>query len=243
MKDRDTQLIFEAYNRVLEGTDGTTSDLTSNEKIRLAQSAAEQGEGPLADTQPANEMQDPKTKLIYMIRQLESLMPNLNVGWEVRNGDFVGAIPEHAGKPIGKNYERSFSGLEEFLTDIWDNEQFAQEHNLTDADWTNTTRKYSFGQSLYWFANDSRGVEGNRETSTYINRLFNLDAGIPESEGFIKYNGEFVPPNNLSDELKEMFRQQTHGRLVLSPRSEEISGRGAATSDAVGYGKGRYMGD
>lgn len=38
MKDKDTQLILEAY-----------SDLTSNEKLRLATAAAAQGKGPMVD--------------------------------------------------------------------------------------------------------------------------------------------------------------------------------------------------
>lgn len=238
MRDKDQKLIWENY--------------TEREKFKLAADAAKRGKGPLADTKPKenkvrkeNSFQsaDPKTKLIYMIRQLESLMPKANVGWEVMNGDFTGATPEYAGKDIDKKYDRSWSGLEEFLTDVWENEDFAQKQNLSGASWENTTSEYSSRPSLYWFTNDSRGVEGNRETATYVDRLLSLDAGIPEGEGFIKYNGKFVPPNELSDEQKRLFQQQTNVRLALYPKSQEISSRGASTADAVGYGKGRYMGD
>ena len=251
MQDKDQKLIWESYKETLdEGTDGGTSDLTEREKFKLAADAAKKGKGPLADKESeeddvkeeSSSLRDPKTKLIYMIRQLESLMPEADVGWNVKNGDFTGATPEYAGKSIGKTYDRSWSGLEEYLTDIWENEQFAQDQNLLGADWENTTSKYSSGPSLYWFANDSR-VDGQRDTATYVDRLLSLDAGISESEAFIKHYGEFVPPKELSDEQKSLFQQQTDVRLALYPKSQEITTRGTATADAVGYGKGRYMGD
>jgi len=50
MKDRDSKLLWEAYDSGLEeGTDGSTDDLTEREKFKLAAAAAKAGKGPLAD--------------------------------------------------------------------------------------------------------------------------------------------------------------------------------------------------
>ena len=51
MKDADTKLIYEAYNNINEGTDGSTTDLSQSEKMKLAGAAATQGKGPLANQQ------------------------------------------------------------------------------------------------------------------------------------------------------------------------------------------------
>lgn len=51
MKDADTKLIYEAYNNINEGTDGTTADMSQSEKMKLAGMAATQGKGPLANQQ------------------------------------------------------------------------------------------------------------------------------------------------------------------------------------------------
>ena len=250
MQDKDQKLIWEGYqNKLTEGTDGGTSDLTDMEKLKLAADAAKRGKGPLSDQKPEEEnvetesnfQTSDKTKLIYMIRLLESLMPKADVAWEVKNGNFTGATPDYAGSDIGKKYEYSWSGLEEFLTDLWEDEEFAQKQNLLGADWENTDNSYG-STTLYWFSNDSR-VAGNRDTETYIDRLLKLDAGIPENERYKQIHGEFVPPKELSDEQKRLFQQQTDIRIVLYPQSRKITSRGAATADAVGYGKGRNMGD
>lgn len=53
MQDKDQKLIWENYKSNLqEGTDGSTSDLTDHEKLKLAAGAAEQGKGPLAVNKP-----------------------------------------------------------------------------------------------------------------------------------------------------------------------------------------------
>jgi hypothetical protein len=46
MQDEDQKLIWESY--LNEGTDGSTSDLTEREKMKLAAYAAKKGKGPLA---------------------------------------------------------------------------------------------------------------------------------------------------------------------------------------------------
>lgn len=48
MKDEDQKLIWENYIKIEEGTDGSTSDLTDREKMKLAAYAAKKGKGPLA---------------------------------------------------------------------------------------------------------------------------------------------------------------------------------------------------
>lgn len=56
MQDKDQKLIWEEYqNKLTEGTDGGTSDLTEMEKLKLAADAAKRGKGPLADEQPEEE--------------------------------------------------------------------------------------------------------------------------------------------------------------------------------------------
>ena len=48
-KHNDSNLIWESYNNKLsEGTDGSTDDLTVREKMKLAAHAAKKGKGPLA---------------------------------------------------------------------------------------------------------------------------------------------------------------------------------------------------
>ena len=50
MQDKDQKLIWEKYQtKLVEGTDGGTSDLTEMEKLKLAADAAKRGKGPLAD--------------------------------------------------------------------------------------------------------------------------------------------------------------------------------------------------
>ena len=48
MRDKDQKLIWENYNKIDEGTDGSTSDLTEREKMKLTAYAAKKGKGPLA---------------------------------------------------------------------------------------------------------------------------------------------------------------------------------------------------
>lgn len=53
MQDKDQKLIWENYhNKLQEGTDGSTSDLTDRERLKLAAAAKKQGKGPLADDKP-----------------------------------------------------------------------------------------------------------------------------------------------------------------------------------------------
>lgn len=61
MKDTDTKLIYEAYNNVNEGTDGTTTDLSQSEKMKLAGMAATQGKGPLVNQQAETKLGFPYT--------------------------------------------------------------------------------------------------------------------------------------------------------------------------------------
>ena len=56
MQDKDQKLIWEEYqNKLTEGTDGGTSDLTEMEKLKLAADAAKRGKGPLADQESEDE--------------------------------------------------------------------------------------------------------------------------------------------------------------------------------------------
>ena len=56
MKDSDAKLIFEAYNGMNEGTDGSTDDLSQSEKLKLAANASAQGKGPMVNKQAAAPM-------------------------------------------------------------------------------------------------------------------------------------------------------------------------------------------
>lgn len=58
MQDKDQKLIWEKYNKIEEGTDGSTSDLTEFEKMKLAAAAAKKGKGPLAVKKEASSDDD-----------------------------------------------------------------------------------------------------------------------------------------------------------------------------------------
>ena len=70
-------------------------------------------------------------------------------------------------------------------------------------------------------------VNDKHKTDNYVSQMV---GGRPESRD----PGEVTP---------KTFENQKHWRISLSPGSESITKRGDATYDAVGYGKGRYMGD
>lgn len=237
MKDKDTQLIWEQYTPIEE-----SSKLSSD-----------------------------KQNVLNKINQLDRLLPDdAKVQWNIQNGDFSGVNPHSAvlefemqGQPqpgeVGyagvtpRDEHYTLGMLEKFLRACWGDERVAAKHNLAGADWSGS---HTYNGEVFWTANDthfqniidhpssdvftpSGHVQPEFEddyqefwrnkqlTDRYVKKLMNSN---PMEQG-------------LPDVTKDNFRLQKYWRVSISASSPDITKRGEQTYDAVGYGKGRYMGD
>ena len=151
-------------------------------------------------------------------------MPQVDVNWQVDNGNQTGVTPERANNP------RSWDGLKDFLNDVWQDEEYAAEFGLQGADWEQREAKYLPGeQSLYTFFNDSHEAPGRSKglTGDFVNRLILVNAGMPD-----RLEGHYGKLQ-LTDELKDMFKNQTNVRLYINPESEQIQTRNKAVGDEI----------
>lgn len=237
MKDKDTQLIWEQYTPIEE-----SSKLSSD-----------------------------KQNILNKINQLDRMLPDdAKVQWSIQNGSFSGINPHAAviefemqGQP--QPGEVGFSGVtprdehytlgmfEKFLRACWGDERVAAKHGIAGADWSG---QHTYNNEVFWTANDTHfqniidrpssevfahGGQIRPEfqddyqefwrnkqlTDRYVKKLMNnnpMEQGTP-------------------DVTKDNFKLQKYWRVVVSASSPEITKRGDETYDAVGYGKGRYMGD
>ena len=213
MKDTDSKLIYEAYS-------------VQNEQLDSS-----------------------KEKLIDQLKKLNDLIPkDATVQWSISDGSFSSLTPSSV---LGDEPEhKSIKALIGVLMKVWSNSEYADKLGLTNADWSGDK---NYGGSIFWTANDThyhdiygkgytdefqkvkpehkeryaQFFDDKRKADNYVSKLV---GGRPEAREV----GEISP---------DTFKNQKHWRISLSPRSESIDKRGEDTYDAVGYGKGRYMGD
>ena len=192
---------------------------------------------------------DGRDDLINKLKKLNKLIPDdAIVNWSISDGSFSSLTP---GAVLGDEPEnKSIKALIGVLMKVWNDTEYAEKLGLAGADWTG---KDNYSGSIFWTANDThyqdiygKGsfdefhklkpeyeeryrefVNDKHKTDNYVSQMV---GGRPESRD----PGEVTP---------KTFENQKHWRISLSPGSESITKRGDATYDAVGYGKGRYMGD
>lgn len=209
--------------------------------------------------QPDNIMEeadDGKDKLIEQLKRLNDLIPkDAVVQWSISDGSFSSLTPDSVLGDAEEN--KSIKALIGVLMKVWSDPEYANELGLANTDWSG---KDSYSGSIFWTANDTHyhDIHGKgytdelqrikpehkerydqffsdkRKADNYVSKLVGRlpQLTIPDPEA--RDPGEITP---------ETFKDQKHWRISLSPKSEEITKKGDATYDAVGYGKGRYMGD
>ncbi len=167
--------------------------------------------------------QDDKQSLLSLLNKIEKLMPQVDVGWQVANGNQTGVTPEVS------NFPRTWAGLKDFLSDIWKDESSAEQFGLLGATWQNTSSKYSPSSSLYTFFNDSHKAPGRSKqlTQSFIQRMMDTEAGLEDR--LAEFEGEL----KVTPELEDMFKAQTDVRLFINPESKGIQSRNRAVSDEI----------
>lgn len=207
MKDKDTQLIYEAYS------------------------------------------DDSQKKLITQLKHLNDLIPkDATVNWTISDGSFGSLTPDRV---LGDEPEnKSIKALIGVLMKIWNDSEYADSLGLAGADWSG---KDNYSGSIFWTANDThyhdiygKGYtdEFQRIKPEHKERYDQFFADKRKADNYVsKLVGGRPEARDPGDITPETFANQKHWRISLSPKSEAITKQGAATYDAVGYGKGRYMGD
>ena len=217
MNDKDQKLIWEAYDRPENITE---------------------------------EADDGKDKLIDQLKQLNDLIPkDAVVSWSISDGSFSSIRPESL---LGDSPEnKSIKALIGVLMKIWSDPEYASELGLANADWTG---KDSYSNSIFWTANDThyhdiygKGAydEYQRLKPEHKEQYTQFHDNKRKADNYVSrlVGGRPIINKGLDDVTPETFKDQKYWRISLSPKSEEITKKGDATYDAVGYGKGRYMGD
>lgn len=190
-----------------------------------------------------------KQDLIDKLKQLNDLIPkDATINWTISDGSFGSLTP---GKVLDdKPDNKTIKALIGVLMKVWNDTEYADSLGLAGADWSG---KDNYSGSIFWTANDThyhdiygkgytdefqrikpehkeryeKFFSDKRKADNYVSKLV---GGRPEARD----PGEMTP---------ETFADQKYWRISLSPKSEAITKQGNATYDAVGYGKGRYMGD
>lgn len=193
---------------------------------------------------------DGKERLISQLKQLNELIPqDATIQWSIADGTFGSLTPERVLGPEPEN--QTLKALINVLNKIWSDDEYAAKLGLANADWSGEDNSSG---SIFWTANDTHyhDVYGKGYTDQFQNikpehkeqydRFFR-DKRLADNYVSKLVGGRPVNNKGLEEVTSETFKDQKHWRISLSPKSEEITSRGQATSDAVGYGKGRYMGD
>jgi len=235
MQDKDQKLIWENYNKSipvskpkftskeidkLMGMDKKTPKPTS---IKVNKEEEEQPNGYSDQGYDDSQQNDNKQSILGLLSEIEKLMPQVDVNWQVSNGNQTGVTPETA------NFPRTWAGLKDFLNNIWESEEAAEQFGLQGATWENKPSKYSPSSSLYTFFNDSHKAPGRSKhlTQSFIQRMMDTEAGIEDR--LAKHDG----PLKVTPELQDMFKSQTDVRLFIEPKSEGIQARNTAVSREI----------
>lgn len=186
--------------------------------------------------------------IIEKLKKLQHLYPDdAVISWSISDGSFGDLTPQRL---LGDQPEnKTIKALIGVLMKIWSNPDYAQELGLAGADWSG---KDNYSGSIFWTANDThyqdifgKGAFDQFQKLTPEHeeqyRKFNRDKHLTDNHVKSIVGGR--PGQNVGDVGPEAYEHQKYWRVSLSPRSEAISKAAAATHDAVGYGKGRYMGD
>ena len=216
MNDKDQKLIWEAYDQ----SDNITE-----------------------------EVDDGKDKLIEQLKQLNDLIPkDAIVQWSISDGSFSELTPSSVLGDAPEN--KSIKALIGVLMKVWSDPEYANELGLANADWTG---KDNYSDSIFWTANDThyhdiygKGAydEFQRLKPEHKEQYTQFFRNKRMADNYVSRLVGGRPTSKDMDEVTpETFKDQKHWRISLSPKSEEITRKGDATYDAVGYGKGRYMGD
>lgn len=192
---------------------------------------------------------DSHGKLIEKLTRLQNLLPkDAIISWTISDGTFGSLTPDRV---LGDSPEnKSIKALIEVLVKVWSDPEYADKLGLSGADWSG---KDNYSGSIFWTANDThyQDIYGkgafdhfqnlkpehkdkynqfSRDKHNTDNFVSQMVGGRPESRDV----GEITP---------DTFMDQKFWRISLSPKSESITKQADATHDAVGYGKGRNMGD
>ena len=192
-----------------------------------------------------SEMSD-KDKIMSKLKHLAELLPDdAHVEWSIQDGSFSGLTAQSV------NGERTIHSLIDTLSKIWSDESYAQKLGMLNADWSG---KDNSSGSVFWTSNDTHyrdAFEG--KSHDQFQRLkpehkeqyetFHRNKRLTDAYVLKLMGGRPVMRDPGGEITPDTFEHQKHWRISLSPDSQSISDRGDATYDAVGYGKGRYMGD
>ena len=190
-----------------------------------------------------------KKDLIGKLKQLNDLIPkDATVNWTISDGSFSSLTPEQV---LGNEPEnKTIKALIGVLMKVWSDAEYADSLGLAGADWSG---KDSYSGSIFWTANDThyhdiygKGYtdEFQRIKPEHKERYEKFFSDKRKADNYVsKLVGGRPEARDPGDVTPETFANQKHWRISLSPSSEAITKQGNATYDAVGYGKGRYMGD
>ena len=188
-------------------------------------------------------------KIIEHLKHLNDLIPkDATVSWSISDGSFGSLTPDRV---LGDSPEnKTIKALIGVLMKVWSDPEYADSLGLAGADWSG---EGNYSGSIFWTANDTHyhDIYGKGYTDEF-QRI------KPEhKEQYTQFNNDKHKTDNYVSQLvggrpesrdpgdvtAETFANQKYWRISLSPKSEAITKQGDATYDAVGYGKGRYMGD
>lgn len=192
---------------------------------------------------------DDHKKIIDKLKHLQSLIPDdAIISWTISDGSFSSLTP---GKVLGDSPEnKSIKALIGVLMKVWSDPEYADSLGLAGADWSG---KDSYSGSIFWTANDThyQDIYGKgtfdqfqKIKPEYEERYRQFFDDKHKADNYVsKLVGGRPEAREPGDVTPETFANQKYWRISLSPSSEAITKQGDATYDAVGYGKGRYMGD
>ena len=191
---------------------------------------------------------DSHESVINKLKLLNDLIPkDAKVQWSITDGSFSSLTP---GRVLGDSPESyTIKALIGVLMKVWSDPGYAEQLGLANADWSG---KGSYDGSIFWTANDThyhdiygKGYtdEFQRIKPEHKERYAQFFDNKRKSDNYVKKLVGGRPSDDSGDVTSETFVDQKHWRVSLSPSSEEITKKGDATYDSVGYGKGRYMGD
>jgi len=239
MKDMDSKFIYERFNSLINEQNNITSD---------------------------------KQVVLNGLEQIGRMLPDdQHVQWKITNGSFSGLSPHDAviefesGENDPKPGSSLFQGVkpgdgyytiqmfEKFLRACWNDESVARKHGIENASYS---AEGTYSKKSFWVANDThfKDVMSGQESEVFDPRGYPTAEYKDEYKQFYEnksltemYVDQVLNGGPVKDEVKDLtpdnFKLQKHWRISLSARSEKISKAADATYDAVGYGKGRYMGD